>query len=80
MAKELAPDMILFNNSVNLKKGKQNVNSINRKILKLRKLQTAPRQESNSNTTKLHPPVSSKINGKVSHSIGHDHIPEFVSA
>lgn len=78
MAKELAPDMILFNNSVNLENGKQNVNSINRKILKLRKLQTAPGQENNSNSSKLHP-VSSKINGKVSHSIGHNHIPEFVS-
>jgi len=36
--RKLAPDMILFNDSVNLENGKQHVNSINRKILKLRKL------------------------------------------
>lgn len=77
-AKELAPDIILFNNSVNLENGKQHVNSINSKILKLRKLPTASGQESNSNSTTLHP-LSSKINGKVSHSIGQDHVSEFVS-
>lgn len=77
-AKELAPDMILFNNSVNLENGKQHVNSINRKILKLRKLPTAPGHENNSNSTKLQP-LSSKINGKLAHSVREDRIPEFVS-
>lgn len=31
--RELAPDMILFNNSVNLENGKQHVNSINKNYL-----------------------------------------------
>lgn len=78
VAKELAPDIILFNNSVNLENGKQHVNYINRKILKLRKLPTAPGQENNNNSTKLHP-LFNKINGKLSHSIGQDCVPEFVS-
>lgn len=50
VAKELAPDIILFNNSVNLENGKQHVNSINRKILELRKPPTTPGQENNSNS------------------------------
>lgn len=74
----LAPDMILLNNSVNLENGRQHVNSINRKILKPRKLSTVPGQENNFNSTGVNP-VSSKINGKVSHLIGQKQVPEFLS-
>lgn len=76
--KELVPDMILFNNSVNLENGKQHLNPINRKMLKMRKLPITLGEENNSNSTKLHP-QSSKISSKVSHPIGQGHVPEFAS-
>lgn len=76
--RELAPDMILFNNSVNLENGKQHVNSINKNYLNWGSRKQCQGKKNNSKSTGLNP-ASSKISGKVSHLIGQDQVPEFLS-